>query len=198
MPRWSPAAMATASSAATNEPSIFTLFGQGFETAQDASGADNMHRAIHHVNLAHGAPSTRCAPACRAVDRLHPQFQFACRRPIRKPPRLRCLLNRVYPDPQCHGAHPKLLRAAIEPHMQPGDWRALPSARLVRSQSLWPDLFQSRRQRALRFGFGERPADLTLTPTAGHGPAGVPRHSADRRPRLRPADLCDRKRDGRP
>src|SRR6185436_4956451 len=39
-----------------NEPSVFTLFGYGFgDSAPGISGPVMLRRAIHHVNLAHGA-----------------------------------------------------------------------------------------------------------------------------------------------
>ena len=45
-----------------NEPSIFTLFGLGFGGERATSSVDALHRAIHHVNLAHGM-------ACRCLTR---------------------------------------------------------------------------------------------------------------------------------
>ena len=153
-----------------NEPSIFTLFGQGFgETAQGASGADNMHRAIHHVNLAHGA----------AVDVLRervPGSSIGCihnfqpcvpSTPADVEAAALCdaYWNRVYPDPQCHGAYPALLRAAIEPHMQAGDL-----ARINRPLDWFglnhygPAYFKADPNARFGFWFGDRPADLALTP----------------------------------
>lgn len=39
-----------------NEPNIFTLFGYGFGKAdRDEIAIETLHRAIHHVNLSHGA-----------------------------------------------------------------------------------------------------------------------------------------------
>jgi beta-glucosidase len=153
-----------------NEPSIFTLFGHGFGDAQpDASGLDDMHRAIHHVNLAHGAAvdvlrahvpgsSIGCVhnyQPCRPSTPADAQAAALCD----------AYWNRVYPDPQSHGSYPPLLRAAIEPHMQPGDL-----ARIHRPLDWFglnhygPAYFKADAGSRFGFGFGDRPADLALTP----------------------------------
>ncbi len=64
-----------------NEPSIFTLFSYGFDgDAADTSGLKTLHRAIHHVNLAHGAAVDvvrACVP--RSSIGAIPTIRFACR-----------------------------------------------------------------------------------------------------------------------
>ena len=73
--------------------------------------------------------------------------------------------NRAYPDPQCHGCYPPLLRAAIEPHMQPGDLE-----RIHRPLDWFglnhygPTYFKADANARFGFSFGDRPADLALTP----------------------------------
>lgn len=73
--------------------------------------------------------------------------------------------NRVYPDPQSHGSYPPLLRAAIEPHMQPGDL-----ARIHRPLDWFglnhygPAYFKADAGSRFGFGFGDSPADMAHTP----------------------------------
>ena len=58
-----------------NEPSIFTLFGFAFGSGQeDKPSADRLHRAIHHVNLSHGAAvDVLRAKVPEQLDRLRAQ-----------------------------------------------------------------------------------------------------------------------------
>ena len=153
-----------------NEPSIFTLFGHGFGDAkQDASGLDDMHRAIHHVNLAHGAAvdMLRVRVSGSSIGCVH-NYQ-PCRPSTPADAQAAALCdaywNRVYPDPQSHGCYPPLLRAGIEPHMQPGDldrikrpldWFGL--------NHYGPAYFKADPGSRFGFNFGDRPADLSLTP----------------------------------
>ena len=111
-----------------NEPSVFSLFGYGFSWHPPGLiDPPSFHRAIHHINLAHGAgvdvirsemrgaligcihnvqPSRAAgdAPADAAAARLLDAFW-----------------NRAYPDPQILGHYPAELVPLIEPHMQAGD-----------------------------------------------------------------------------
>jgi len=108
-----------------NEPSIFTLFGHGFGDGENPVNADRMHRAIHHVNLAHGAAVDvlRTRVPASSIGCIHNYQPCLPSTPSDTLAAKLCdaYWNRVYPDPQCHGDYPPLLRAAIEPHMQPGD-----------------------------------------------------------------------------
>ncbi len=153
-----------------NEPSIFSLFGRSLGK-RDRSSEINLHRTIHHVNLAHGA----------AVDVLRervPGASIGCihnYQPCRPASdseadaaaaaRLGIYWNKAFPDPQCRGEYPPLMRPGIDPHMRdddlsrirrPLDWFGLNhySPVYVRAQ---PDSM-------LECDFGERPADTPLTP----------------------------------
>ncbi|GAB9182518.1 hypothetical protein BDS110ZK17_74940 [Bradyrhizobium diazoefficiens] len=124
-----------------NEPSIFSLFSRSLGKREHSS-EDKFHRMIHNVNLAHGA----------AVDVLRANVigaSIGCihnRQPCRPSSaseadeaaaaRLDVYWNAAFPDPQCRGEYPPSMRAAIEPHMQPGDDADLPSAGLVRAEPL--------------------------------------------------------------
>ncbi len=111
-----------------NEPSVFTLF--GYCMGGQAPGiADRalLLRAIHHVNLAHGAavdvlranvPQASlgiihnrqpCLPASDA-----PQDVAAARK-------FDAYWNGAFPDPQLLACYPPLLAEAIAPCQQPGD-----------------------------------------------------------------------------
>ena len=153
-----------------NEPSIFTLFGQGFGDAkQDASGLDDMHRAIHHVNLAHGAAVDMlraCVPGS-SIGCVHNFQPCLPSTPADAPAAALCdaYWNRAYPDPQSRGFYPPLLRERIEPHMQPGDL-----ARIRRPLDWFglnhygPTYIKADAGARFGFGFGDRPADVALTP----------------------------------
>lgn len=111
-----------------NEPSVFTLLGYGLgEAAPGVSDHALLLRAIHHVNLAHGA----------AIDRLRENVTGAslgaihnCQpcRPARDDSasllaaqRLDAYWNGAFPDPQLLGRYPPLLADAIAPHQRPDD-----------------------------------------------------------------------------
>jgi beta-glucosidase len=111
-----------------NEPSVFTLFGYCLGgSAPGLSDHTMLLRAIHHVNLAHGAAIDRlrasvtdvslgaihncqpCRPAgSQAADRLAAQT-------------LDAYWNGAFPDPQLLGRYPPLLADMMAPHQQPGD-----------------------------------------------------------------------------
>ncbi len=97
-----------------NEPSVFTLFGYGF--AWHPPGLTDraaLHRAIHHVNLAHGAgvDAIRTAAPSR-LHRRHPQraAEPARRRGSPEDAAAARLLdaywNRAFPEPQLLGRYP--------------------------------------------------------------------------------------------
>ncbi|MBI3702821.1 MAG: beta-glucosidase [Rhizobiales bacterium] len=152
-----------------NEPSIFTLFGFGFGGGQDAVAADRMHRAIHHVNLAHGTAvdALRARVPASSIGCVH-NFQ-PCRpsTPADTPAAALsdAYWNRAYPDPQSRGFYPPLLREKIEPHMQPGDM-----ARIVRPLDWFglnhygPTYFKADPNSRFGFDFGAAPADMGQTP----------------------------------
>ena len=111
-----------------NEPSVFTLFGYCLGgSAPGMSDHAMLLRAIHHVNLAHGA----------AVDRLRASVTDAslgaihnCQpcRPAGGDPRdllaaqkLDAYWNGAFPDPQLLGSYPPLLAEVMAPYQQPDD-----------------------------------------------------------------------------
>ena len=82
---------------------------------------DDFHRMIHHVNLAHGAAVDvlrdnvsgasigcihSCQP-CRPSSGSEADAEAAARLDI--------YWNNAFPDPQCRGEYPALVRPAIEP-----------------------------------------------------------------------------------
>lgn len=111
-----------------NEPSVFTLFGYGF--AWHPPGLTDpaaLHRAIHHVNLAHGTgvDAIRGAVPRAAIAAIHnvqpsrpagttPQDAAAARL-------LDAYWNRAFPEPQLLGRYPDELAALIEPAIRAGD-----------------------------------------------------------------------------
>jgi beta-glucosidase len=109
-----------------NEPSIFTLFSYGFDgDAGDTSGLKTLHRAIHHVNLAHGAAVDvvrACVPRS-SIGAIHNDQICLPSTPADAGAADLCNIywNRAFPDPQCLGSYPSLMRSAMEPHMQTGD-----------------------------------------------------------------------------
>lgn len=111
-----------------NEPSVFALFGYGF--AWHPPGLTDpaaLHRAIHHVNLAHGAgvDAIRSAVPHAAIAAIH---NVQPSRPVGTTPQdaaaarlLDAYWNRAFPEPQLLGRYPEELAGLIEPAMRPGD-----------------------------------------------------------------------------
>ncbi|QHP71295.1 beta-glucosidase [Bradyrhizobium sp. LCT2] len=153
-----------------NEPSMFSLFSRSLGK-RDSSSEDKLHRMIHNVNLAHGA----------AVDVLRANVinaSIGCihnRQPCRPSSaseadaaaaaRLDVYWNAAFPDPQCRGEYPLSMRAAIEPHMQPGDL-----TRICRPLDWFglnhysPVYVKARAGSMLGYSFGDKPASVPLTP----------------------------------
>lgn len=111
-----------------NEPSVFTLFGYVFGWHPPASHVPaDFYKAIHHVNLAHGAAvdvlrANVKSASIGAVHNLQPA------RPVNDTSAdraaaamLDAIWNRAYPDPQILGYYPPALAQAIEPFQRPGD-----------------------------------------------------------------------------
>jgi beta-glucosidase len=111
-----------------NEPGVFTLFGYVFGWHPPASSEiTHFYKAIHHVNLAHGA----------AIDALRakvPRASLGCihnvqparpvgqsREDVAAAGMLDAIWNKAFPHPQILGRYPGRLAALIEPFQQPGD-----------------------------------------------------------------------------
>jgi beta-glucosidase len=111
-----------------NEPSVFTLF--GYCLGGQAPGIVDratLLRAIHHVNLGHGAAidRLRAAVAGASLGAIH-NCQ-PCRPATDKPEdqaaadMLDADWNGAFPDPQLRGIYPPLLAEAMAPYLKAGD-----------------------------------------------------------------------------
>jgi beta-glucosidase len=111
-----------------NEPSVFTLFGYGFAWQPPGhKDRTDLLRAIHHVNLSHGAgfDAIRAAvPAARigTVHNVQPSHAARPGEPNEAAARLLDLYwNRAFPEPQILGHYPAELAALMGSICQPGD-----------------------------------------------------------------------------
>ena len=153
-----------------NEPSIFNLFSRSLGT-QDGTSEGYLHRAIHHVNLAHGAAVDVIREKVRSasIGCIH-NFQPCWPASVDEADaaaaeRMGTYWNWAFPDPQCRGEYPFLMRSAVDPHIQPGDM-----ARICRPVD-WlglnhysPVYVRAQPDSLLGFGFGEKAAGVPLTP----------------------------------
>jgi beta-glucosidase len=153
-----------------NEPSIFTLFGSGMGGGErGGASADKLHRAIHHVNLAHGAAvdAIRARVPAGLIGCIHNVQPALPSSPADAQAAVICdaYWNKAFPDPQCLGLYPPPVQAAIEPHMQAGDL-----ARIRRPLDWFglnhysPVFVKADAGARLGFTFGDKPADIPLTP----------------------------------
>jgi beta-glucosidase len=114
--------------ATLNELAVFTLFGYAHDWGAPGVTDRAAHlRAIHHVNLAHGAgvDVLRALVPEASVGVIHnrqpiwPEHETPADRAVA------ALLdehwNHAFPDPQCLGHYPPQVAAAIEPYVQAGD-----------------------------------------------------------------------------
>lgn len=111
-----------------NEFSVFTLFGYAIDWGAPGVTDRVAHlKAIHHVNLAHGAgvDVLRSMVPRASVGAIH-----NCQRilPEHDTPEDRAAAilldehwNRAFPDPQLLGFYPPQIAQAIEPYVQAGD-----------------------------------------------------------------------------
>ncbi len=111
-----------------NEPCVFTLFGYGL--GSDAPGiADKaaVHRAIHHVNLSHGAAVDVLRASVRHASLGAIHSRQPCYPSTPSPEdaaaalRLAEYWNDAFPFPQHFAHYPPHLAEAIEPYQKPGD-----------------------------------------------------------------------------
>lgn len=156
--------------ATLNEPSIFTLFGRSLGK-RDRGSEDKLHRMIHNVNLAHGAAVDvlRARVAGASIGCIHNRQPCRPSSPSEADAaaaaRLNVYWNDVFPEPQCRGAYPPSMRTSIEPHMQSGDM-----ARICRPLDWFglnhysPVYVKARADTMLGYDFGDKPADVPLTP----------------------------------
>ena len=162
-----------------NEPAVFTLFGYGFgDSAPGASGADTLNRAIHNVNLAHGAAvdvlrSLVPNASIGIIHNVQPCLP-ATAADTQAADLLDAYWNGAFPNPQCLGYYPPQLTSAIEPYSQPGDL-----ARICRRIDWFglnhysPIYAKGDPRSSLRFGLGAAPEDLPHTPIGWPTDAGA-------------------------
>lgn len=116
-----------------NEPAVFTLFGYGFNWHPPGMVDPRaLHRAIHHVNLAHGAgvDAVRVQAPQALIGCIHnmqpsrpvgagdagaDEFDVAAAR------LLGAYWNEAFPEPQELGRYSPALAPLIEPNIEPGD-----------------------------------------------------------------------------
>lgn len=153
-----------------NEPSVFTQAGYGLGGGvRDTSGVDTLHRAIHHVNLAHGA----------AVDVLRehvPGSSIGCIhnvQPIRPATpndtaaaeRFEMYWNLAFADPQCRGVYPAELQRSIEPYRQAGDLARIHRPLDWFGLNHYGPIYAATDAKArLGFKFSDKPAGMRGTP----------------------------------
>lgn len=150
-----------------NEPSIFILFGLGF--GRKRAGAEALHRAIHHVNLAHGAAvdAIRARVPGSLIGCIHNVQPCLPSTPAEAQAAEICdaYWNRAFPDPQCLGSYPPVVQKAVEPHLQASDL-----ARIRRPLDWFglnhysPVFVKADAAARLGFGFGDKPASIPVTP----------------------------------
>ncbi len=152
-----------------NEPSIFTLFGLGFGGKRATSSIEALHQGIHHINLSHGASVDilRERVADCSIGAIHNCQPCLPSTPADAAAAARCEIywNAAYPDPQCLGQYPEAIRAKIEPHVQAGDL-----VRINRPVDWFgvnhysPVYVRDDDSSVVGFAFGDKPADVPLTP----------------------------------
>lgn len=111
-----------------NEPCVFTLFGYGFGWhAPGIADRTVLHKAIHHVNLSHGAAVDVLRDSVRrasigAIHNRQPCFPSGTGEEDEHAARLFSdYWNDAFPLPQHFARYPAALAEAIEPFEKPGD-----------------------------------------------------------------------------
>jgi beta-glucosidase len=153
-----------------NEPSIFTIFGLGFGNGQRATiSGEVLHRGIHHINLAHGTAvevlrSRVKGSSIGAIHNYQPVISSAPSE-ISAADYGDAYWNKAFPDPQYLGTYPQLIADAVEPFVQAGDLA------IISRPTDWfglnhysPVFVKADTGSVLRFGFGDRPEHIPVTP----------------------------------
>lgn len=154
-----------------NEPGVFTLFGYGFGWgAPGVSNRDAFHRAIHHVNLAHGAAIDvlRAMVPQASLGAVHNRQPCMPSTPAPEDVAATQLFdaywNDAFPGPQLLGAYPPRLAEAMEPFQHPGD-----AARIARPVDWFglnhyaPNFVKADGTNPLGIMFGSPPQDIQRT-----------------------------------
>ncbi len=146
------------------------MFGLGFGNGQRATAsAESLHRAIHHVNLAHGAAVDilRQRVAGSSIGAIHNYQPCLPSTPGDAEAATRCdaYWNKAFPDPQCLGEYPQPLQRSIEAVMQPGDLARIAKRVDWFGLNHYSPVFVTTDAKAVMgFGFGDRPPDIPVTP----------------------------------
>ena len=151
-----------------NEPSVFTLFGYCLGGhAPGIADRELLLRAIHHVNLAHGAAVDvlRANVPQASIGIVHNRQpclpESATAEDAAAAERLDAYWNGAFPEPQLLASYPPLLADAIAPYQQPGDL-----ARICRPIDWFglnhysPLYLKAFAGNPLGVGFGGPPADV--------------------------------------
>lgn len=111
-----------------NEFSVFTLFGYAFDWAAPGLKDREAHlKAMHHVNLAHGAAVDilRAAVPHVSIGAIHNRQRVLPEHDTQEDMSAAALLdefwNQAFPEPQILGIYPGSIERAIRPYVQPGD-----------------------------------------------------------------------------
>ncbi|MGA7803517.1 GH1 family beta-glucosidase [Bradyrhizobium sp.] len=115
-----------------NEPCVFTLFGYGLGwNAPGIGDKAALHKAIHHVNLSHGAAIEvlRASVKDASLGAIHNrQPCIPCSsapEDAKAAQRFSDYWNDAFPSPQHFACYPPALAEAIEPCLKPGDMAAI-------------------------------------------------------------------------
>lgn len=154
-----------------NEPLIFTLFSRSIGRQDRAARESHFHRAMHHVNLAHGGAVDVIrekvpGASIGCIHNLQPCWPASAgEADAAAAERLEIYWNRAFPDPQCRGEYPSLIQSAIGPYIRPGDM-----ARIHRPVDWFglnhysPVYVKAQTDSMFGFAFDEKPAGVPLTP----------------------------------
>jgi beta-glucosidase len=111
-----------------NEFSVFTLFGYAIDWGAPGITDRAAHlKAIHHVNLAHGAAVDvlRALVPGVSIGAIHNRQRILPEQDTPEDKAAAALLdahwNRAFPDPQLLACYPPAIASAIEPYMRAGD-----------------------------------------------------------------------------
>ncbi|MEZ5822030.1 MAG: GH1 family beta-glucosidase [Bradyrhizobium sp.] len=154
-----------------NEPNVFTLFGYGF--GWHAPGIEDrtaLHKAIHYVNLSHGAAVDVLRQAITGVSigAIHNRQPCYPAGPGREDEAATQIFaeywNDAFPLPQQFGSYPPGLAEAITPFQKPGDMALI--ARPVDWFGLnhyAPHYIKADSSKVIGSSFGAAPPDVPRT-----------------------------------
>lgn len=111
-----------------NEPGVFTLFGYGMDWGAPGLVDRVAHaKAIHHVNLSHGAAvdALRALVPNASIGCIHNRQRIIPERDLPEDIQAASLLdelwNQAFTEPQIHGTYPSQIAQLIERYEQTGD-----------------------------------------------------------------------------